>query len=308
MKAPRISVVMSVYNGGVHLEAAIASILEQSYRDFEFIIINDGSTDSSEKIISSFKDPRIQLVQQENRGLVASLNRGIELAKGGYIARMDADDVSLSGRFAKQVEFLDENPTYVLVGGGLRFIDENSNPTIESPLLVGDAEIRLEMLVRCPFGHGSVMYRTAAMRQSGSYRQSYWPAEDYDAWSRLASSGKFANLNETVMLYRETAGGISKKNAAAQRSKTDAVRDNVWREAIHFVPQRGFSEHAASYADASKGGIQLSRLTGVYLSAILQAIGRGKLGIAARLCGQLFGDPRGLPRSLRYLGRKVIPA
>ena len=123
---PKVSVLMSVYNGEKYLKEAIKSILGQSFKDFEFIIINDGSIDKTEKIIKVFNDKRIVLINQENIGLTKSLNNGLKLAQGDYIARMDADDVALSYRLEKQVKFLDSNPHIFLVGSSCYLINESN--------------------------------------------------------------------------------------------------------------------------------------------------------------------------------------
>ncbi|HAS7841575.1 TPA: glycosyltransferase family 2 protein, partial [Vibrio cholerae] len=127
MSSPKISVVMSVYNGEKYLGEAIDSILKQTFSDFEFIIINDGSTDKTLEIIKSYmkKDDRIVLVSRENKGLIVSLNEGLDLAKGQYIARMDADDISIKSRFEKQIEFLDSNPDIGVCGTWVEVFGEN---------------------------------------------------------------------------------------------------------------------------------------------------------------------------------------
>jgi glycosyltransferase involved in cell wall biosynthesis len=222
-KSPKVSVVMSVYNGEKYLKEAIDSILNQTFKDFEFIIINDGSTDNSLKIIKSYKDPSIILISRKNKGLVDSLNEGIKKAKGEYIARMDADDISLKERFKKQVEFLDKNTEVGLVGTSMKIIDDNGSVKRIQYVLCGDCELKSELILRCPYVHGSTMIRRNALPPSEIYRKKYWPAEDYDLWLRLAINTKISNLCEPLYHYRENNLGISSQNTALQSRKAHKI-------------------------------------------------------------------------------------
>ena len=222
-KQPKVSVVMSVYNGEKYLEEAIDSILNQTFEDFEFIIIDDGSTDRTLRIIKGYKDPRIVLISRENRGLVKSLNEGIEKAKGEYIARMDADDISMKDRLKKQVDFLDNDKRVVLLGSSMGVLYSKSKQIVNHFVLLGDTELRAEMFIRCPFVHGSTMYRRSSAVDAGLYNSNYWPAEDYHFWLRLSMIGKISNLYEPLYVYRENDLGISSLNNASQQNKTKDV-------------------------------------------------------------------------------------
>lgn len=206
-----ISVILPVYNGVHYLQAAIESILKQSYSNFELIIINDGSTDDSERVINLFSDSRIRYYQQNNCGLSATLNRGIELAKGAWIARQDQDDVSFPNRLELQFTFLEEHPDYAMVGSLAEiFID---NERVERMLCPpsADGEIRAGLLFYNYFVHSSVMAKKSVLESEGGYstdpiRQ---PPEDYELWSRIARKYKVANLPVTLLTYREVASSMS---------------------------------------------------------------------------------------------------
>lgn len=222
---PEVSVVMSVFNGGKYLELAIRSILEQSFQDFEFIIINDGSTDDSEKIIKEFalKDRRIRLISRENRGLVNSLNEGVNLARAPLIARMDADDIALPSRFSEQLKYLKKNPSIVCVGSDPIIIDDDGDELIhlQTPS-TNDMIQHLLLSGHCPIEHPSVVFRKHIFMQLGGYRKKYETAEDYDLWLRMGEVGELANINKPLIKYRYLNSSISGKN---QKSQSIATRD-----------------------------------------------------------------------------------
>jgi hypothetical protein len=204
MTHPKVSVVMGVFNGERYLREAVESILAQTFGDFEFIIIEDGSTDGTAEILSSYAkgDARIRVVSQGNTGRAEALNRGIALAKARYVARMDADDISAAYRFKDQVDFLDAHTDVGLIGGAYEQIDAKgaSMGTVRFPL--SDPEIREAMERDNPICHPAVMFRKAAAEAAGGYRKALLDADDYDLWLRMAERTRFANLGEVVLLYR----------------------------------------------------------------------------------------------------------
>lgn len=218
---PKISVILPVYNAGSYLREAITSILQQTAADFEFIIINDGSTDDSKAVILSFIDPRIRYIEQANQGLRATLNTAIELSQGEYIARMDQDDVSLPDRLQQQTEFLSTHPDHVLIGTTFGYIDQVGKPTGVFPALLENEDLQLEVLTQSPFGHGTVMFRGETLRQ-GNFR--YSPeavhVEDYELWLRLSQVGKLANLPSVLYLWRHYPTNTSSQHFPLQRRKT----------------------------------------------------------------------------------------
>lgn len=222
MDLPLVSVVLPVYNCEKYLEESISSILAQSYGDFELIIINDGSTDGSSAIIAGFNDPRIRLFDQENRGLSASLNRSICLARGRYLARQDADDVSFPDRLTRQVEFLENHPEYCMVGAWSQIWQE-AVPTRRShrhPEKNG--ALKFNLLFDSYFVHSSVMLRKSVLDSVGFYTEKPGQPEDYQLWSRMLRGGygRMANLPHQLVAYREVEGSICR---LASRSFSDEV-------------------------------------------------------------------------------------
>ncbi len=211
-KAPLISVILPVYNGGPFLRETLEALLGQSLGDFELIIINDGSTDDSEAIILSFSDPRIRYLPQTNQGFIASLNRGIAVAKGKYIARIDADDVCLPDRFAQQASLLNDRPHVSVVGCFITFIDENGKETgiwPEDRATVTNKDIRRALPHFNCIAHPGVMARAEVFREY-PYRASQKHIEDYDLWLRLAGDGKvMEKLPVPLLLYRVHSGSVT---------------------------------------------------------------------------------------------------
>lgn len=233
-RAPLVSVVMSVYNGEKYLREAIDSILNQNFTDFEFIIINDGSADDTLKIIKSYKDPRIALISRKNKGLVASLNEGIEKSKGKYIARQDADDISVVGRFEKQALMLEASNGKTIIGSSIDIIDTGGEMQGTHYAITGASAIEEEMGLRGPFAHGSVMAHREIFLKN-PYRQSAWPAEDFDLWSRLLGKYNILNISEALYRYRQNTEGISSRNEKKQVQRTIEIqsRNQEWLSKNH---------------------------------------------------------------------------
>ncbi len=200
----RLSVLLSVYNNAPFVERAVNSVLGQTWSDFEFIIINDGSTDGSTEILRRLaaSDARIRLVEQENRGLVASLNRGFAMASGDLVARMDGDDESLPHRFAVQMAFLDKNPDHGVVGTQMVNVDEQGRTirlTNKYPRNFEDFLGAMELLPL--MSHPSAIISKAAFEKVGGYRAIYRHCEDYDLWLRLSEVTKLCSVDEILYRY-----------------------------------------------------------------------------------------------------------
>lgn len=206
---PLVSVLMGVHNGERFLKNAIVSILEQTITDFEFVIIDDGSTDNTPHILAQYMDPRIQVVTQANQGLTRTLNSGLRLCQGRFIARMDADDQALPNRFEKQVNFLLNNPDVVMLGSGFRQEDLLRQRSEDIILPKTDAAIRRAMLSGNPFCHPAVMMRRDALLAVGGYDESFRYTQDYELWSRLIAYGRFHNLPEVLLVRRYHKDNIS---------------------------------------------------------------------------------------------------
>jgi glycosyltransferase involved in cell wall biosynthesis len=203
MAEPRVSFLMAVHDGEAYLDEAIQSILSQTFSDFEFIIINDGSTDGTAAIIDRYRreDGRLRVYAQPNRGLVAALNRGLELACGEYVARMDADDVSLPERIAEQVAFLDEHPDVGICGTWIETFGTSSGDVRRYP--ADDATIRSWLLFESVLAHPSIVMRRALLVKTGlSYDARYVHAEDYALWVRAVRYTALANIPKVLLRYR----------------------------------------------------------------------------------------------------------
>ena len=213
MQRPKVAVLMAVYNGENHLQTAINSILAQTYKNFEFIIIDDGSTDQTKTILSAIQDPRVRVAHQENMGLAASLNRGISLTDCAYIARQDHDDISDIRRLEKQVMYLDDHHTCALLGTRAYILRDNRliSHAHDHPALSNT--LKYELLFNNPFVHSSVMFRKDVVIELGGYSTSpnRQPPEDYELWSRIARKYDIANIAERLVIYRETPGSISRQ-------------------------------------------------------------------------------------------------
>lgn len=205
----QVSVLMPVYNAEQYLAQAIESILNQSLKDFEFIIINDYSTDNSDEIIKSYTDQRIKYFQNdENLGLIKTLNKGIELCSGNYIARMDSDDVSMPHRLAQQVDFMDRNIEYGMCGGNAIIIDKSRNKTGFIKNLYSNELLKINLLFSVPFVHPCVMFKREVF-SFFQYDINYKHVEDYDLWCRIAEKWKVANIPNNLLQYRWHDSNIS---------------------------------------------------------------------------------------------------
>jgi hypothetical protein len=218
MSSPAVSVVMSVYNGQAFLAEAIESVLGQTYRDFEFVIIDDGSTDNTPDILAEYasRDARIRIHRHANKGRAESLNIGVSVAKGEYIARMDADDIALPDRLQEQMRFMASHPEVGLVGGAMELITADGRvfKTVRYPL--EDSAIRSVILEYSPFAHPTVIVRKEVVLASGGYRKALLDADDYDLWLRMSERTQLANLEKCVLRYRVHPDQVSITNMTHQ--------------------------------------------------------------------------------------------
>ena len=215
---------MPVYNAEKYINAAVNSILNQTYRDFEFIIINDGSTDGTLEILKAFaqQDSRIRLISRENKGLVETLNEGLALAKSPLIARMDADDISLPDRFKKQYAYLQQHPDVVVLGGRCIAIDADGDPLTQWNKLTSSKAIHnqhLHSLCGSAIAHPAMMYRANNVQSIGGYRKAAYPAEDLDMLLRIVDEGLLRNLEDVVLKYRVHMASICATDKSIQNKK-----------------------------------------------------------------------------------------
>ena len=236
MKPPRVTVLMSVHNGGRWLRSAIDSVLAQSWRDYEFLILDDASTDDSAAQIEAAADSRIRLVRlDENIGLTRCLNLGLREARGEFIARQDADDLSHPGRLTRQIAFLEAHPNVTLVGAQARLIDAAGRSRGVRDLPVENVSVRWLSLLDNPVIHTAAMFRTAVIRdQLGGYDESFPCCQDYDLWARVFERFTAANLSQRLVSVREREGSIS---ATRKLEAAEMVRRVVQRLARQWAPK-----------------------------------------------------------------------
>lgn len=223
----RVTVLMPVYNGEQHLDEAIESILVQTFTDFEFLIVNDGSTDRSAEVIGAFRDPRIRLVHNEtNRGLIATLNRGLELATGEFVCRMDQDDISLPERIACQVAFMESHPDIAVCGSWIRKFGVGKTKVCRYH---GDPKLLHCGLLFGPIlAHPTVMLRRKLFVDNGLYYdEAYQQAEDYELWVRAAQQFQLGNVPAVLLEYRLHASQISSVFNAQQLDTAGRVRLSI---------------------------------------------------------------------------------
>lgn len=215
---PKVSVIMSVYNDEQYLSEAIDSILNQTYSKFEFIIINDGSTDSSSEILDEYKrkDSRVIVINQKNVGLTKSLNKAIKLSTGDYIARMDSDDISHRDRLQKQVDFLMANVDYALVGTNVIKIDEHGKHLEVNKTKYHHNDICDTFKNRNCIAHGSVMINKELLGDLLKYDETFLYAQDFRLWAKIAKRFKIANLKEPLYMLRLHKESLSKKKIENQ--------------------------------------------------------------------------------------------
>lgn len=218
-----VSVLMPAYNAVEHIREAIDSILEQTFTDFEFLIIDDGSTDNTIEVIKEYSDPRIKLIHNDkNQGLIYSLNYGLDIAQGKYIARMDADDIALNTRFEKQVDFLENNPDISILGTAFAFLGtpyEIHHPNYNQ-------EIRIKLLDDGAFAHPTVMMRRDVIISNNiRYNADYKYIEDYRFWVEAAIKNiKMANLDEMLLKYRQHSQQVSYQKFQEQEETKQRIK------------------------------------------------------------------------------------
>jgi glycosyltransferase involved in cell wall biosynthesis len=242
---------MSVYNGEKYLRKAVDSILNQTFKNFEFLIINDCSTDETLKILKNYNDPRITIIKNEkNIGLTRSLNKGLKVARGDYIARQDADDISTPNRLEKELNFLIKRSDYAAVGSFIRVIDENGKElhTIEKPIT--DEAIKAFLKKDNCIAHGSSVIRMSCLRDINFYDDTIPKAQDYDLWLRLSGKYKLANIPEYLYFWRYHTGNVSIKNKNEQKHYVEIAKIKAAREknpSPKSIPHPKFSLLMANY-------------------------------------------------------------
>lgn len=222
-----VTVLMPVFDGAAYLREAIDSILSQTFTDFELLVIDDGSKDETPEILASVDDRRLRVLRNEhNEGLVRALNRGLDRARGRFIARMDADDVSLPMRLAKQIEYLETNAEVGAVGSWVAEMDTGHSRVWEYP--TQPDEVRAKLLFGCPVAHPSIVLRSEFFETHGlRYDEAYPHAEDYELWMRASEHFPIANLAEPLVRYRLHHESVSHRNDPLQQKSTEKIQSEA---------------------------------------------------------------------------------
>ena len=227
-KTPLISVILPAYNAAKYLAQALESLRYQTYPHFEVIAIDDGSTDNSYQILKDYAkiDPRFHAYRNsKNLNIARTLNRGLRLAKGSFIARMDADDISLPNRFKQQIKFLKKHPNVVVLGGQCKTMDTEDKLIGRKIFPIGNKQIKEALFTTNPIQHPTVMINRALLPKNFSwYNPELPPAEDYDLFFRLGQFGKYHNLKVFLLIYRQYLGSSTFKNPVETFNTTLKVR------------------------------------------------------------------------------------
>lgn len=237
---PVITVLMPVYNGEKYLREAINSILSQTFRDFELLIINDGSTDQSEAIIQSYNDDRIRYVlNASNQKIIATLNNGLKLARGRYIARMDADDIAEPERLRVQLDYMEANPGCGLCGTDISILSERTI-VVDKWIKTGDHDVlKFNLLMGNPFCHPTVMLRTSVLREHQlAYDPADMHAEEYGLWIEVSRYATLANIDQKLLRYRLHDAQVSAIHRDVQLQTLKRIKTGLFNELSLFTGQR----------------------------------------------------------------------
>jgi hypothetical protein len=245
MTAPAVTVLMPVHNGASFLREALDSILQQTFADFELLVINDGSTDETSSLLQRCGDERLAVVENEsNLGVIASLNRGLALARGEYVARMDADDIALPSRLEKQFQLLRLSPRTGLCGTWFRIFGDGRSTIVHPPVRADDMAARL--FYESPLGHPTVMFRRALFEKHGlRYSPEYPHAEDYELWTRVAEITELANVPQVLLHYRSHGAQVTSVEKPMQQ---ETVRKILLRQLHKLHPAASTAEGEAHVA------------------------------------------------------------
>jgi glycosyltransferase involved in cell wall biosynthesis len=227
--SPLVSVVLPVHDGERFLAEAVGSILGQTLGDLDLVVVDDGSTDGTRRILAGYDDPRLRVVAQPHRGLVAALGAGIAETRAPYVARMDADDVSEPLRLERQVELLERRPRIGMAATWVAVMNEEGRELRRHVLPSEHDDLARRLLLRNPFQHGSVLLRRAALDAVGGYRDDYGANEDYDLWRRLVGSWELACVPEVLYHYRVHAGAVTQTDAE-RIARRERLRSELWRD------------------------------------------------------------------------------
>lgn len=242
---PAISVLMPVWNGEKYLAEAVESILSQSFGDFELIVVDDGSTDSTPAILSRYPDERLRVFRLDHAGIVSALNFGIAQARAPWIARQDADDISLPGRLESQWRAVAKNPSAVLCCTGIEIFGEGAAGVGTNRVPKTKALTALRLCFQSPIVHSTVLYKKEAVLAAGGYHPEERHAEDYSLWGRLIERGDFVGLPEKLLKFRVHAASVSKQNQEVQLALTRKIAISHCQRFMNLTVSEAERAHAA---------------------------------------------------------------
>lgn len=317
MSLPLVSVLLPAYNAGTYLRDAVDSIRAQTLADWELIVVDDGSTDDTPAILAGYDEPRLIVVRQANAGVSAALNTGLARARGRYVARQDADDLSHPERLARLAAFLDAHPEIDAVSSAFTAVAPDGAELYTARLMIEPLTISRFLLAgNCVF-HPGVMIRAAVLRELNGYRVEARHVEDYDLWVRLGAAPRLAALPQPLVRYRIHPENVSSRHAALMAENTRAVAERAWEQASRapwgmlsgwgeaLIAARRLRETVAESPD---GKLWRAYHLAGWLSLVGQALRRGRIRLALRLAvetkGFLCGD-WGAAGALLSLFRRV---
>jgi glycosyltransferase involved in cell wall biosynthesis len=282
--SPSVTVLMPAYNAEHYIAQAIRSVLRQTFVDFELLIVDDGSTDNTAKIVQSFKDSRIVLVQQENKGVSAALNMGLSYSRAPYIARFDADDICYPERLKIQYDFITAHPEYSIIGSAADYMDaENNHIFTQHPVAHLNEEIQELSYLVCPFIHSSVFYKKEVIEKNGGYNEHAHTYEDHFLWVNILKDTRACNLSQSLLKVRLNPESVT--------------IDEKWRtRRFKEIKYASLKNRIISEAD----GIELKRI------AQKQSLPKIKQGSYYALCGKKFLVNNYHPQKARYNVVKAI--
>ena len=304
LTAPLVTVLLAVHDGETYVRTALESVLRQTVSDLELVVVDDGSTDATPDVIAGVRDARLRVIRNEAQlGLAGSLNRGLEEARGRYVARMDADDVALPRRLERQLARIGATPGTVILGTSVCAIGDNGAPGVVHSMPAAATAVRWHLLFSSPFFHPTVLVDREHLDRHGlRYDPSFLESEDYDLWARVLAIGDGANLSEPLVLYRVHAGQASQARRALQRAhQLDVARREITRLApqlsareIDLAWSLGVGERveAASIEEAESAYAELARAFRSGLPATSESIGDAFAHPLVRSARQATGGAR----------------
>lgn len=306
---PSVTVLMCVYNGARFLDESLDSIRNQTYTDYEFLIVDDGSTDATPEILArhAVEDSRIRILRQKNGGVISAINHGFTEAKGEFIARMDSDDVARPHRLAVQIEFLKSNPKIALVGGAIEVTDAAGRPVQIIRLPETPEQLRRQMLESgCSIANPTVLFRRQAFIDAGGLRPAYLHAEDYDLWLRMMEKHDLANLPEVLLSYRRHEGSVSIQWPRQQTLSSFCARITA-RKRLDGEPDPTFyvdliTPEVVLGLGVTRGDLDAEMVRGLY-EAMDMGVDQGRRTCAAKFIS--LAKPYARPSRLREAALKL---